>query len=242
VLLVDTFNRYFEPENARAALAVLTAAGYRVRSLRAGDGERPLCCGRSFLASGMVDEARSEARRMLAALRPHVERGIPIVGLEPSCLLTLRDELQGLLPGDESRALAAQALLLEEFIAREHQAGRLQLQLKPLAAKHALVHGHCHQKAFATMDALRQTLALIPDLQVQVIDSGCCGMAGAFGYEASHYELSLKMAELDLLPAVRAAGDDTLLVANGTSCRHQIEDTSARKAQHIACLLRDALA
>jgi len=241
VLLVDTFNRYFEPQNARAARAVLSAAGNRVRSLRAGDGARPLCCGRSFLASGMVEEARVEARRMLAALRPHVERGTPIVGLEPSCLLTLRDEFRSLLPGNESRALAAQAVLFEEFIAREQQAGRLQLKLKPLAARRALVHGHCHQKAFATMDALKQTLALIPGLQVEVIDSGCCGMAGAFGYEASHYDLSLKMAELDLLPALRAAGDDTLLVANGTSCRHQIEDAAAGNARHVACLLRDAL-
>jgi Fe-S oxidoreductase len=132
--------------------------------------------------------------------------------------------------------------LFEEFIAREQQAGRLQLKLKSLAAKRALLHGHCHQKAFATMDALKQTLALIPGLQVEVIDSGCCGMAGAFGYEASHYDLSIKMAELDLLPAVRAAAADTLLVANGTSCRHQIEDASARNARHVACLLRDALA
>jgi Fe-S oxidoreductase len=242
VLLVDTFNRYFEPDNARAAMAVLSAAGYRVLSVQAGDDDRPLCCGRSFLATGMVDEARSEARRMLDALRPHVERGIPIIGLEPSCLLTLRDEFHSMIPGDETRALAAQALLLEEFLAREQQAGRLQLALKPLAARRALVHGHCHQKAFATMNALQQTLALIPQLEVEVIDSGCCGMAGAFGYEADHYELSMKMAELDLLPAVRSAADDTLLVANGTSCRHQIRDGAQRTARHIACVLQDALA
>ena len=242
VLLVDTFNRYFEPDNARAAKAVLAAAGYRVLSVQASDGDRPLCCGRSFLATGMVDEARSEARRMLDALRPHVERGIPIIGLEPSCLLTLRDEFHSMIPGDETRALAAQALLLEEFLAREQQAGRLRLALKPLAARRALVHGHCHQKAFATMDALRQTLALIPQLEVEVIDSGCCGMAGAFGYEADHYDLSMKMAELDLLPAVRSAADDTLLVANGTSCRHQIKDGAQRTARHIACVLQDALA
>jgi Fe-S oxidoreductase len=242
VLLVDTFNRYFEPENARAARAVLTAAGYRVCLVSANDGDRPLCCGRSFLASGMVDAARHEARRMLDALRPHIERGTPVIGLEPSCLLTLRDEFQSLLPGDESQALAAQAMLLEEFLAREQQAGNLRLKLQPLAARRALVHGHCHQKAFATMDALRQTLALIPELEVEVIDSGCCGMAGAFGYEASHYDLSIKMAELELLPAVRAAAADTLLVANGTSCRHQIEDAAARNAKHIAVVLRDALA
>jgi len=242
VLLVDTFNRYFEPDNARAAQAVLVAAGYNLLPVQASDGARPLCCGRTFLASGMVDEARKEARRMLDALQPYVERDIPIIGLEPSCLLTLRDEFQSMIPGDGTRALAGQALLLEEFLAREQQAGRLQLALKPLSARRALVHGHCHQKAFATMSALQQTLALIPELEVEVIDSGCCGMAGAFGYEAEHYELSMKMAELDLLPAVRAAADDTLLVANGTSCRHQIEDGAGRTARHIACLLEEALA
>ena len=156
--------------------------------------------------------------------------------------MTLRDEFQSMIPGDETRALAGQALLLEEFLAAEQQAGKLRLALKPLTARRALVHGHCHQKAFATMSALQQTLALIPELEVEVIDSGCCGMAGAFGYEAKHYELSMKMAELALLPAVRAADDDTLLVANGTSCRHQIEDGAERTARHIACILQDALA
>jgi FAD/FMN-containing dehydrogenase/Fe-S oxidoreductase len=242
VLLVDTFNRYFEPGNARAARAVLAAAGYRVLLAQASDDDRPLCCGRTFLASGMIDEARIEARRMLDALRPHVERGTPVIGLEPSCLLTLRDEFHSMIPGDESRALAGQALLFEEFLAREQQAGRLRLKLKPLSARRALVHGHCHQKAFATMGAMQQTLKLIPQLEVEVIDSGCCGMAGAFGYEAGHYDLSMKMAELDLLPAIRAAADDTLLIANGTSCRHQIEDGARRGARHIARVLQDALA
>jgi len=241
VLLVDTFNRYFESDNARAAHAVLVAAGYHVHLLQATDGKRPLCCGRSFLASGMVDEARSEARRLLEAVRPYVSRGIPIIGLEPSCLLTLRDEYRSMLPGDETEALAQHAMLLEEFLAAQQQQGKLQLKLKPLAARRVLVHGHCHQKAFATMSAMQQTLELIPDLEVEVIDSGCCGMAGAFGYEANHYELSMKMADLDLLPAVRAAEADTLLVANGTSCRHQIEDGAQRTARHIACILQDAL-
>ncbi len=149
----------------------------------------------------------SEARRLLEAVRPYVSRGIPIIGLEPSCLLTLRDEYRSMLPGDETEALAQQAMLLEEFLAAQQQQGKLQLKLKPLAARRVLVHGHCHQKAFATMSAMQQTLELIPDLEVEVIDSGCCGMAGAFGYEANHYELSMKMADLDLLPAVRAADD-----------------------------------
>ena len=242
VLLADTFNRYFEPDNARAAHAVLIAAGYRVQLVQALDGGRPLCCGRTFLATGMVDRARVEAQRMLAALKPYVERGIPIIGLEPSCLLTLRDEFRSLLPGEESTALAGQVLLLEEFLAQQQQAGKLRLKLKPLASRRALVHGHCHQKAFATMTAMQQTLSLIPGLEVEVIDSGCCGMAGAFGYEAGHYELSMKMAEMSLLPAVRAADNDTLLIANGTSCRHQIEDGTQRTARHIACVLQDALA
>jgi Fe-S oxidoreductase len=241
VLLVDTFERYFEPEIARAALAVLGAAGYQVKLLQAVDGKHPLCSGRTFLAVGLVDEARVEARRMLAALKPYVERGVPVIGLEPSCLLTLRDEFRSMLPGAETDALAERALLLEEFLAQQHQAGELQLKLKPLSARRALVHGHCHQKAFGTMNSMQQVLALIPELAVEVIDSGCCGMAGAFGYEAAHYELSMKMAELSLLPAVRAADNDTLLIANGTSCRHQIHDGTERESQHIACVLKDAI-
>jgi Fe-S oxidoreductase len=241
VLLVDTFNRYFEPENARAAKAVLEAAGYQVQLVQPVDGGHPLCEGRTFLAAGMVDQARVEARRMLAALKPYVERGVSVIGLEPSCLLTLRDEFKSMLPGEETNALSECALLLEEFLAQQQQVGKLQLKLKPLSASRAIVHGHCHQKAFATMAAMQQTLALIPELEVELIDSGCCGMAGAFGYEADHYELSMKMAELSLLTAVRGADNDTLVIANGTSCRHQIEDGAQRKARHIACVLQDAL-
>jgi Fe-S oxidoreductase len=241
VLMVDTFNRYYEPDNARAALAVLEAAGYQVQFVQPLDGKHPLCSGRTFLAVGLVDEARIEARRMLDALKPYVERGIPVIGLEPSCLLTLRDEFNSLLPGDETVALAERAMLLEEFIAQQHQAGKLQLKLKPLSARRAIVHGHCHQKAFATMAAMQQTLALIPDLAVEMIDSGCCGMAGAFGFETSHYEVSMKMAELDLLPAIRNASEDTLVIANGTSCRHQINDGAQRESLHIARVLQAAL-
>ena len=241
VLLVDTFNRYFEPDNARAARAVLTAAGYQVHLVEPLDGGRPLSEGRTYLATGMVEQARAEARRMLDALQPYVARGIPVIGLEPSCLLTLRDEFRSMLPGEASNALSERALLLEEFLAQQQQAGKLQLELKPLSARRAIVHGHCHQKAFATMSAMQQTLALIPGLQVEVIDSGCCGMAGAFGYEASHYEISMRMAELSLLPAVRGADSDTLVVANGTSCRHQIRDGTQRAPQHVARVLQSAL-
>jgi Fe-S oxidoreductase len=252
VLLVDTFNNYFEPDNARAALAVLKAAGYRVHLARAADGERPLCCGRTFLASGLVDEARAEARRTLAALQPYVERGLPIVGLEPSCLYTLRDEFKSMLPGANTEALAARALLFEEFLAAEHQAGRLSLKLQALPQKKALLHGHCHQKAFGAMSSVEQVLRLVPELKVETVEASCCGMAGAFGYEADHHEVSMQMAEASLLPALRKAGANTLLVADGTSCRHQIHDglrtgegppasVAQREAVHVAQVLARAL-
>jgi len=243
VLLVDTFNNYFEPENAQAALAVLDRAGHGVHIARAHDADtRPLCCGRTFLAVGMVDEAKAEARRVIAALEPYVERGIPVIGLEPSCLLTLRDEFKAILPGRETEVLSAQALLFEEFLAREQEAGRLALKLKPLPGKRALMHGHCHQKAFGAMPAVQQVLALVPELKVEAIESSCCGMAGSFGYEASHYEVSMKMAELALLPKVRAAGEGAIVVADGTSCRHQIADGAGAKAVHVAQVLARALA
>jgi len=234
VLFVDTFTRYFEPENARAALRLLTAAGYRVHSTEA------LCCGRTFLSAGLVDEAKTEARRMLASLRAFAERGVPIVGLEPSCLFTLRDEFTALLPGAENGALAQRALLLEQFLCAQADAGRLRLQLKPLASQ-ALLHGHCHQKAFGAMGAVERALRLIPELKLSVIESSCCGMAGSFGYEAEHYDVSMKMAELSLLPAVRKASADALIVADGTSCREQIEHGARRRALHAARVLELAL-
>jgi len=252
VLLVDTFNNYLEPDNARAALAVLEAAGYRVHLARAANGERPLCCGRTFLASGLVDEARVEARRTLEALQPYVERGLPVIGLEPSCLYTLRDEFKSMLPGAKTEALAARAVLFEEFLAAEHQAGRLKLKLNPLPQKKALLHGHCHQKAFGVMPKVALVLGLVPQLKVETVESSCCGMAGAFGYETGHYDVSMKMAEASLLPAMRKTEADTLLVADGTSCRHQIHDglrivesspasVAPREAIHVAQVLARAL-
>src|SRR6185369_10577783 len=197
VLLIDTFNRYFEPENARAAIRVLQAAGYRVHAAQPRDGERPLCCGRTFLSAGLVEEARKEARRMMEALAPWVTHGIPIIGLEPSCLYTLRDEFSVLLPGTEE--LSKLAVLFEEFLSAEADAGRLDLKLKSIGER-ALLHGHCHQKAFGAMSAVEKTLKLVPGLQVQTVESSCCGMSGSFGYETEHYEVSMKMGEASLLP------------------------------------------
>jgi Fe-S oxidoreductase len=242
VIFADTFSNNFEPEILHAARRVLTAAGHRVAVAWPGLGQRALCCGRTYLATGQVDKAREEAKRLIEALYPYVQRGVPVIGLEPSCLFTLRDEFLALGLGEPARKTAENALLFEEFLAREKEAGRLTLDLKPLEQKAALLHGHCHQKAFGAMSAVQEALALIPDLAVKPIDSSCCGMAGSFGYEAEHYDTSIAMAELSLLPAVRQADKDALVVADGTSCRHQIADGTSRQAMHVAQVLDRALA
>jgi Fe-S oxidoreductase len=238
VLFVDTFNGNFETENAVAAVRVLQAAGYAVHVARApGGGE--LCCGRTWLAAGMPELARARASELLTALLPFAERGIALVGLEPSCLLTLRDEMQVMNLGDAAATVGAQALLFEEFVAREARAGRFAPALKPVGQK-ILVHGHCHQKAFGTVPKVLEVLRLLPGAEPALIESSCCGMAGSFGYEAEHYEISMAMAELSLLPALRDA-PDALVVADGTSCRHQIADGAGRKALHVARVLCDHL-
>jgi FAD/FMN-containing dehydrogenase/Fe-S oxidoreductase len=241
VLFVDTFNRYFEADVARAAERVLIASGYAPVFAAAADSARPLCCGRTFLTKGAVDAARAEAQRTLAALTPYAERGVPIVGLEPSCLLTLRDEFRSLVPGATTELVAAHALLFEEFVARELDAGRWAPPLRTVEQQ-ALVHGHCHQKAFGAMPAVMRALGAIPGLDARMVDSSCCGMAGMFGYEREHYDVSMRMAERDLLPAVRAASAQTLIVADGMSCKHQIEHGAARRPQHVAEVYADLLA
>ena len=233
LLFVDSFNRWFEPENARAAIRVLEAAGCRVHIAEPVMAGRPLCCGRTFLSVGLVEEAKAEARRVLEALGPWAARGIPIIGLEPSCLLSLRDEYGVLLPGTED--LARSAFLLEEFLAREPG----QLKFREMR-REVVLHGHCHQKAFDVMPAVQKVLAMVPGLQVQLVETGCCGMAGSFGYEAEHYAVSMTMGEMALLPAVRKA-PQALVVADGTSCRHQIADGTRREAWHVARVLSEAL-
>jgi Fe-S oxidoreductase len=240
VLFTDTFNRAYERENLEAALRVLLAGGYRVHIPEPADHGRPLCCGRTFLSAGLVDRARSELDRLVATYAPFAQRGVPIVGLEPSCLLTLRDELLSLRSDETAKTISAQALLLEEFLVREATAGRLRLPLGPIAGK-ALVHGHCHQKSFGAFRSVEQALRLIPDLNVETIESSCCGMAGAFGYGTETYQASMDMAELSLLPAIRHAEPATLIVADGTSCRHQISDGTDRAALHVARVLAMSL-
>jgi len=238
VLFVDTFSRYFEPENARAAIRVLRATGLAVEvPEQAG---RPACCGRTFLNAGLVDEARVEMSRLVRRYLPYASRGIPVVGLEPSCLLTLRDELVALLPGEDARTVAGAARLFQEVVA--DRADRLAPGPLPRDGTTALVHGHCHEKAFGLQDATLTVLRRVPGLAVEPIRAGCCGMAGSFGYEAEHAELSRRIGELDLLPAVREADPAAWIVANGTSCRHQIGELGGREALHVARVLDAALA
>ncbi|MFN3673369.1 MAG: FAD-binding and (Fe-S)-binding domain-containing protein [Bosea sp. (in: a-proteobacteria)] len=242
ILFGDSFNRAFEPGNLEAAERVLAAGGYRLHKVAAADGGRPLCCGRSFLSAGLVDEARKEAQRTLDAYAPYVARGARIVGLEPSCLLTFRDEFGAMLPKQQVEPVAKAAFLLEELLAADMRAGTTRLPFKDQGGRVAHLHGHCHQKAFAAMGAVEETLRAIPGLEVRPIESSCCGMAGAFGYNAETIDVSLAMAELSLLPSVRAAGPDDLIVADGTSCRHQIHDGAGREALHVARILAQALA
>jgi FAD/FMN-containing dehydrogenase/Fe-S oxidoreductase len=229
-LLADTFNRYFEPENLRAALKVLAAAGYR--AIVPPTKGRPLCCGRTWLAVGMVDKAREEAGRTMRRMPDDM----PIIGLEPSCLMTLRDEFRSLLPGAATDRFAARSMLLSEFLAKE----KPDLALQPMPGT-ARVHGHCHQKAFGAFPDMLSMLRMIPRLSAQPIVSSCCGMAGTFGYQAETEAVSRDMAEASLLPAVRAAAPHDYIVADGTSCRHQIRDLAGREAVHSVRLMAQAL-
>ncbi|MEP2943396.1 MAG: FAD-linked oxidase C-terminal domain-containing protein [Hyphomicrobiales bacterium] len=240
VLFADTFNRYFEPENLRATINVLKAGNIAFDIARPAKGERPLCCGRTLLSVGRIEEARKEAKRLIDTLLPFAKKGVPIIGLEPSCLLSLRDELPALLPGEDAALVAEYAKMLEEFIADKSEAGTIKLPLDA-PAKKIMLHGHCHQKAMGVVSDIEKTLALLPETQVELVETSCCGMAGSFGYANETHDISMQMGELDLLPAVRAADFDTIVVADGTSCRHQIVDGTGRNAIHVARVIEMAL-
>ena len=232
ILFADTFNRYFEPENLRAAIRVLHAAGYSVFAPISNNTKQPLCCGRTFLSTGMVDRARIEAKRLVATFLPFAKVGIPIVGLEPSCLLALRDEVPALLNDAASKKVAEVAVTFEELLARD----KPRIPLRKAAGK-ALLHGHCHQKAFDVVKPIEEVLSWLDGLEIETIESSCCGMAGAFGYGASTYDASMQMANIDLLPAVHAADPEHRIIADGASCRCQIKDGANRTAQHVALVL-----
>lgn len=242
ILWSDSFNNYFEPEILRDAMMVLEAAGCRVIAQHQLSGKhKPLCCGRSSLACGDIETAQEQLEHMLDCLGPWVEAGAWVVGVEPSCLLTMRDELLSMRLRPHHRRLASllatRALLLEEYLEQELQAGRLCLHFQALEGQRAWLHGHCHQKAFDALSPAVRLLGRIPGLQTQVIQASCCGMAGAFGYDVGTLKQSMAMAEANLLPAVREAKSQDWIVADGTSCRHQILDGSQRKAVHVASVL-----
>jgi hypothetical protein len=244
VLFVDTFNHYFNPAVAQAAQSLLIAAGYQVSiatPLLDDQDDRPLCCGRTYFSNGQLDKARQEALRTLAALEAHVQAGRSIIGLEPSCILSMRDEYLKLNLGDAARRLADKVLLLEEFIVREQSAQRwlLPFQAIPGVTK-LLLHGHCHQKAVGAIKSVRKLLKQIPGLGFELIESSCCGMAGNFGLEAEHYTHSQAMAELALFPALRNA-PEALLVSNGFSCQLQILNGGFARPLHLAELLCQAI-
>ena len=242
VLFADTFNAYFENENLQAALSVLQKSGYMVHVARPSSSTsnpNPFCCGRTYLAAGMVDEAKTRLAALIEHLVPYAQQGIAIVGLEPSCLFTLRDEALSMGLGKSAQVVSEHAQLLEEFLAKEQKAGHFTPRFKE-SAQPILVHGHCHQKAFAAVSPALELLRLIPNANPQLIESSCCGMAGSFGYEVEHIEASKQMAELSLLPTIRKH-PNAWVVADGTSCRHQIADGASREAMHIAKVLEKCL-
>ena len=240
VLFVDTFTRCFDPGVGRAAQSVLRRLGYEpVSATSASPGpehprgrHRPLCCGRTYISAGMLEHARAELERTVRTLVPLARRGVPIVGLEPSCLLTLRDEALHLLGGDDARAVAEHAFLVDEFLARD--AGRI----APSAQDSTVhIHGHCHQKAAGTTSATGEALAALTGMPGALVESSCCGMAGSFGYTAKHLRTSRAMGELGLFPALRAAAPEDTVIANGFSCRAQIRAGTGRRARHLVEVL-----
>jgi FAD/FMN-containing dehydrogenase/Fe-S oxidoreductase len=230
VFLADSFTSYTEPSVARAAIELLEAAGWAVRL------ETAACCGRASLSKGLVDQARDRARHLL----DRVDGRGPVVGVEPSCLLTLRDEYPAILPGDtRAKAVAEASRLPEELLNEAIADGRL--TLGPIAAKRILYHGHCHLKAVTGTAATMTLLRAIPGTEVAEVDAGCCGMAGSFGFEAEHYDLSMRIGELRLFPAVRAEPAGTVIAASGVSCRQQIAHGTGRAARHPLEIVRTAL-
>ncbi|MGH2344646.1 MAG: (Fe-S)-binding protein, partial [Chloroflexota bacterium] len=230
ILWPDTFNNHFHPDTAMAAVEVLEAAGYQVIV-----PQRSLCCGRPLYDYGMLGLAKRLLGRILETLGPQIQAGIPVVGLEPSCVAVFRDELVNLFPGNENaRRLRQQSYLLSEFLVKKVEGYQ-----PPRLEGKALLHGHCHHKAIMGLGDEERILAQM-GLTLTVPDSGCCGMAGAFGFEKDHHEISIKVGERVLLPAVRQAGKDTLIITDGFSCREQIAQCTDRRAMHLAQVLRTA--
>ncbi|MQC17343.1 MAG: FAD-binding oxidoreductase, partial [Chloroflexi bacterium] len=237
VYYVDSFTEANHPEVGRAAVRVLNALGYSVTVI-----ERLGCCGRPLISKGQLETAREWATANVALLAPYAARGVPILGTEPSCILTIRDEYPELLHGPSVQNVAAQAMLVDELLARTLRAEPALIGLFRPVTSTALLHGHCHQKAVASIESTLDVLAAIPGLDATLIDSACCGMAGSFGFEAEHYDVSRAMAERTLIPAVMSAPPDTEILVTGVSCRQQIAHFSGRRPRHVLELIADALA
>ena len=239
VLFNDTYMNYNYPNIGIAATEILELAGFKVVPAN------PVCCGRPMLSKGLMAKAADNARQNVEALYQHARNGTPIIGCEPSCLLSLRDEYPELVPSGEewaekSAAVARNSFLIDEFLAKLVDSGDLGLDFNKTAKK-VLFHGHCHQKALAGTGTALRTLRLPPNYEVQDVNAGCCGMAGAFGYEKEHYDISMSIGDMTLFPAVRAKDDSWEVAVSGVSCRQQVESGTGRKARHIIEVLRDAL-
>jgi FAD/FMN-containing dehydrogenase/Fe-S oxidoreductase len=233
ILLDDCFTTFNEPAIGKAAVGVLEAAGYSVEL-----ADIP-CCGRPMISKGLLTEAKDLIRQGMPRLLDLLRDGVPLLGLEPSCLLTLADEWPDLLPCPETRRIAAACHLADGWLAKQSAAGACQISLSSREGK-CVLHGHCHQKALVGSGGSAAALRLVPGLEVEVLDTGCCGMAGSFGFEKEHYDLSVAIANLSLLPAL-AAAPDALVAAPGTSCRHQIKDLAARRALHPLEIIAEQL-
>jgi Fe-S oxidoreductase len=237
VFLADSFASYTEPEIGRAAIELLELAGYEVRL--AGD----VCCGRALISKGLLDDARSRHRDLIAQLAPAARDGVPIVGCEPSCVFTLKHELVDLAAGDPgAAAIGREARMVDDLLVQAIDDGSLVLDPNAASAgRRILFHGHCHQKAASATAGSVGLLERIPGAVVDVLDAGCCGMAGSFGFEREHYELSMQIGGMRLFPAVNAA-PDALVAATGVSCRQQIAQGTSRRAVHPVVLLRESMA
>jgi Fe-S oxidoreductase len=233
-LFVDEFTDTLDVPLGIKAVELLEALGYEVVVPRHGDS------GRAQLSKGLVRAARDLAARNVALLADVITDDAPLVGIEPSAILGFRDEYPDLVPerlAEIAKRLASRTFLVDEFLAREAARGRITADSFTDQSRQIKLHGHCHQKSFGAMGAVESVLKLIPELNVETIESSCCGMAGSFGYNKDTIDVSLKMGELSLLPAVRKADGETIIVADGTSCRHQIHDGAARDALHVARVL-----
>ena len=231
ILFVDTFNRYYEPENIRSAIKVLKSAGYFPFIPNSKDN-KALCCGRTYLSNGLIENAKIEATKILNTFLPYLQKGIEVVGLEPSCILSFRDELPALIKDEDIKLLQNNSYTFEELLEKNCN----KLNFKKLDQK-VLLHGHCHQKAFDAVKPIESLLKKIEGLEVETIETSCCGMAGAFGYGKDTFDISMKMANEKLFPAIQKSDKNITIIADGTSCRCQIKDGLNRNAIHVSKFL-----